>query len=309
MPQKILLLLLITAVPLPSLAEEILRPIPVYNCLTREVWSNEKKAWCDRTGILKNASYNLPDFGSFRLINGKYEDRVARKNVVWVDLPGTVVTGKVGPYPNLTTSLLATNTGGSGSRQYLLLNNLTKSGHGVVASTNLGDRVQVKNISLNNGDIQVRLIEQGAGEPMCCGTQEAIRTYRLQRNGLKLMKSQILGQVPLDPYPGSFQELPPPQKQSLIGEDPRRIAQNLFGTAEKPTEGNFQEEIVLIDRIPNRPVVLLTQTGLLDDSLEGRRYRLEFVPQGEQWRLNWVGVQNRCRAGRGSGEWSKENCL
>jgi hypothetical protein len=308
MLQKIWPLLLIIAIPLPCRAEAVLKPVPEYNCLTREVWSADKKAWCDRTQILQNASYNLPDFGSFRLTNGKYEDRAARKNAVLVDLPGTIMTGKVGSYSNLTTALLGTNTGGSGSWQYLLLNDLNKSGHRLVASTNLGDRIQVKKINLDNGDIQVHLIAQGEGEPLCCGTQEVIRTYRLQKNELKLVKSQILGQVPPDPYLDSFQELDLPQNQPLTGEDPRKIAKNLFGAAEKPTEGNFQQEIVLIDRIPNRPVVLLTQTGLLDDSVEGRRYRLEFVPQGKQWSLKWVGVQNRCRVGRGSLEWGKENC-
>ncbi|MGF1519448.1 MAG: hypothetical protein ACFCVB_16830 [Nodosilinea sp.] len=56
-------------------------------------------------------------------------------------------------------------------------------------------------------------------------------------------------------------------------------------------------------------LVLLTQTGLADDSVNGMRYRLEFVPDGDQWQLDWAGRQVRCQAGRGSEDWSTDLCL
>jgi hypothetical protein len=72
-------------------------------------------------------------------------------------------------------------------------------------------------------------------------------------------------------------------------------------------EGNFKEMIVLIEQ-GDQAVVNLTQTGLPDDSVEGMRYRLEFVPEGTQWRMAWAGRQVRCRPDRGSQTWTTELC-
>jgi hypothetical protein len=51
-----------------------------YNCLTREVWTPEKKAWCDRWKTLKNATYLVPasltpnaELMQVTLKNGRYQ--------------------------------------------------------------------------------------------------------------------------------------------------------------------------------------------------------------------------------------------
>lgn len=104
-----------------------------------------------------------------------------------------------------------------------------------------------------------------------------------------------------------YNEVPLPQDATLVGADPEQIALAVFGNRE-PVEGNFQEEVVLTEQTTDQSLVTLTQTGLPDDSVEGVRYLLEFMPEGEQWRLNWAGRQVRCYPDRGSQAWTTANC-
>ncbi len=105
----------------------------------------------------------------------------------------------------------------------------------------------------------------------------------------------------------AYSEVPLPQDALLVGDDPQQIALTVFGTSD-PGEGNFKEEVVLVEQTTTQALVTLTQTGLPDDSVEGMRYRLEFVPEGSQWRLDWAGRQVRCRPNRGSQDWGTELC-
>jgi len=104
----------------------------------------------------------------------------------------------------------------------------------------------------------------------------------------------------------AYSEVPLPTGVSLVGADPEQIALDAFGITDTG-EGNFREE-VLVDKTADQALVTLTQTGLLDDSVEGMRYRLEFVPEGDQWRMDWAGIQSRCQLNRGSQDWTTELC-
>lgn len=103
-----------------------------------------------------------------------------------------------------------------------------------------------------------------------------------------------------------YTEVPVPG--GAVGEDPTEIALAAFGSTE-PGEGNFEEEVELVEQTDDQALVVLTQTGLADDSVNGTRYRLEFVPEGDQWRLDWAGSQVRCQPDRGSQEWSTDLCI
>lgn len=102
-----------------------------------------------------------------------------------------------------------------------------------------------------------------------------------------------------------YTEVPVPG--GAVGE-PTEVALAAFGSTE-PGEGNFEEEVELVDQTDDQALVVLTQTGLADDSVNGTRYRLEFVPEGDQWRLDWAGQQVRCQLDRGSQEWSTDRCM
>ncbi|MBD1874862.1 hypothetical protein H6F75_15350 [Nodosilinea sp. FACHB-131] len=103
-----------------------------------------------------------------------------------------------------------------------------------------------------------------------------------------------------------YTEVPVPG--GAVGEEPTEIALAAFGSTE-PGEGNFEEEVELVGQTDDQALVVLTQTGLADDSVNGTRYRLEFVPEGDQWRLDWAGSQVRCQPDRGSQEWSTDLCI
>jgi hypothetical protein len=105
----------------------------------------------------------------------------------------------------------------------------------------------------------------------------------------------------------AYREIPLPQDKNLVGADPRQIARSVFGNSESG-EGNFQEEVLLIEQTDKVALVTLTQTGLADDSVEGMRYRLEFMREGNRWQLDWAGRQVRCYSGRGSQTWTTGRC-
>lgn len=98
----------------------------------------------------------------------------------------------------------------------------------------------------------------------------------------------------------------PPEAQRL-GPAPEAIALAAFGL-EEPTEGNFNQAVEVVEQTSERAIVTLTQTGLLDDSVEGVRYWLEFDAGENAWEMVWAGRQVRCYAGRGSQEWTTELC-
>lgn len=105
----------------------------------------------------------------------------------------------------------------------------------------------------------------------------------------------------------AYNEVPLPPVPQRLGGDPEQIAVDAFGIVE-PVEGNFSQEVVLVDQSPSQAIVTLTQTGLLDDSVEGMRFRLEFVTEENQWELVWVGSQVRCYPDRGSQRWTTDLC-
>lgn len=106
---------------------------------------------------------------------------------------------------------------------------------------------------------------------------------------------------------GVYNEVPLPPDDQRFGDDPEQIALDAFGMSD-PGEGNFAQTVTVDEPSDAQAVVTLTQTGLLDDSVEGMQYRLEFAAGEGQWELVWAGRQVRCYPGRGSQDWSTERC-
>ncbi|MGE5154285.1 MAG: hypothetical protein ACM3ST_09740 [Bdellovibrio bacteriovorus] len=97
-------------------------------------------------------------------------------------------------------------------------------------------------------------------------------------------------------------------ESGTVGADPVSLARGLFG-AQEPMEGPYTEDVEILAESAQGKVVLFTQMELPDDSVRGRRHRLEFQPQDGEWALTWVGWQVRCRPGRGHEDWGLEPCL
>ncbi|MEA5599218.1 hypothetical protein [Rivularia sp. UHCC 0363] len=102
-----------------------------------------------------------------------------------------------------------------------------------------------------------------------------------------------------------------PQGVSLTGKDPKEIAVVVFPPPkEEPQEGNFQRDVAVKPVTPNLTTVIVTETGLLDDSVNGIRDRADFeLSEADKlWKMVWVGKQYKCQSGRGSQDWSKQLC-
>jgi hypothetical protein len=100
------------------------------------------------------------------------------------------------------------------------------------------------------------------------------------------------------------------KSEALIGDEPKAIAQAAFGDVD--SEGGSRDVKVEYPQ-PDRAVVIITQTGVADDSVRAIRYRAELVPTsksqtGKQWKIVWAGSQFTCQPGRGHQDWSIKLC-
>ena len=63
---------------------------------------------------------------------------------------------------------------------------------------------------------------------------------------------------------------------------------------------------------PKTAVVVVTRSGLMDDSVSAERYRISFTLKGKPSDLNWhwvqYGAQYQCVRGNKAGKWTKNLC-
>ena len=59
-----------------------------------------------------------------------------------------------------------------------------------VATTSIGDRIQIKSLSIENGYIIANMLVHKKKDPACCPSQEVVRKYELQGNKLVLVKGR-----------------------------------------------------------------------------------------------------------------------
>ena len=52
------------------------------------------------------------------------------------------------------------------------------------AWTQLGDRVQINSLSIQNGESVVHMVTHGPNDPVCCPTQQVAQSYALQGDEL-----------------------------------------------------------------------------------------------------------------------------
>lgn len=88
--------------------------------------------------------------------------------------------------------VLVSSGGGSGSFYDLAIMIEQKRAPFNVAKAFLGDRVQIESLQFVEGQVQVEMVSQGPGDPMCCPTQQVRQTYALDLNKTA---SEIIGRV------------------------------------------------------------------------------------------------------------------
>lgn len=279
---------------------------PWYNCKTREVWSLEKQAWCQKVEKLKNAKYELAGFGLVQLKNGRYENRANRTTVTLVDQPGGIIFTDLNKDAQTDAlAMLTVNSGASGMFTYLSAT-LNASNASNATSILLGD-VKVQSVAVNAGKIKVNMLKYRQNEPLCCPTLPVTQTYRFRENKLVLVKESSTEVFRKQYHAINLNQM----DRILVGNDPKLIALAAFGMKEKP-EGNFQQSVRVHENL-NSAIVTITQIGLADDSIRSRHYRVEFQRQKTnsnqpQWRLTWAGMQQICQPGRGAQTWTTKRC-
>ena len=89
--------------------------------------------------------------------------------------------------------------------------------------------------------------------------------------------------------------------------NPKAVAIKLFDTPDEG-EGNRSEEISVAYLVGGKAEIIYTNLGIADDSLYGRRYRIELQNNQSQWEIVWVGLQTKCHQNRGHQDWSDGVC-
>ena len=83
----------------------------------------------------------------------------------------------------------------------------------------------------------------------------------------------------------------------------------LYRAKEEYAEGNYAYTLTEHALETGIKQVVLEETGLADDSVEGVRIIFILIQEGEYYKVESIFEQYRCWPERGSQEWSKEFCM
>lgn len=138
---------------------------------------------------LRNTTYQGIYAEPVQLTDGKYEGEpfveggASRPTVVFAD-PFTAFGDLNGDGIEDAAVILAENSGGSGVFIYLAAV-VDQEGMPVNAATRLlGDRVEIKSLTIDNGQIVIAMLTQGPDDPFCCPTVEVTLPFRLEGDQL-----------------------------------------------------------------------------------------------------------------------------
>jgi heat shock protein HslJ len=134
------------------------------------------------------------------LQDGVYEDPsadgAARRRVTLLE--HLTASGEIdGAAGDEVVAVLAADSGGSGERVYLAVFRPQNGTLANVSTALVGDRVRLRRVGVDAGAIVLDVVQTAPGEPMCCGTQLARRTYRLESGQLKHGTTQVVGRLSL----------------------------------------------------------------------------------------------------------------
>lgn len=153
--------------------------------------------------LLRSASVTgIYESGPVKLRGGVYEGEPfvaggASRPTVRLLEPLTA-TGDLDGAPGAeVVAVLAENSGGSGEAIYLAAFRAQGGSLVNVATAMLGDRIKLRRLHVDAGAVVADVVQPAPGEPVCCGTQLARKTYRLQAGTLVQASSQAVGRLSL----------------------------------------------------------------------------------------------------------------
>ncbi len=146
---------------------------------------------------LKNATYVLRSSGEpvqVILVDGAFKlNDAAHNQSITGKLVEPAATGDLNEdgEPDAAV-IIAANFGGSGTFHELIVV-LSKSSQIVQAGNlALGDRLQEKQLTIQQGIISLDYLRQGANDPMCCPSEHALTTYQLKADKLVVLSDQVV---------------------------------------------------------------------------------------------------------------------
>ena len=142
---------------------------------------------------LKNAEYRseFAGEGKARLVDGVHIEKESPNSATFLrmTLSDIMARGDLnGDGVADAAVILVSNPGGSGTFYELcaVLNQNGKPIH--AASALLGDRVRIKGMTVNDGQITARMVTQGPNDPMSTPTMEVTQKYKLEEGKLVQVK-------------------------------------------------------------------------------------------------------------------------
>jgi hypothetical protein len=164
---------------------------------------------------MASATYLGFDESPLTLVEGHWEGQPAFEeatSVPRVDLATAFgITGDLnGDGTDEAVALLHYSFGGSGVFSYLAVVGRDEEGQAEsLATTELGDRVQLRSAIVDGGKLAIETIEASADDLPCCPGQKLRKTFRLESGKLQLDSQENLGRLTLAigvPYRGSVRD-------------------------------------------------------------------------------------------------------
>ncbi len=145
--------------------------------------------------LLKNATYpSVVGAGgrSITLHDGRFEERTQLSNAgVTLNVVTTVTFIDAAIGPEYAAVVIASNGGGSGT--FIRLHLVTGGAGTVTAGPGaaLGDRVSTERPRITDRGVQMDVVTQGPGEPLCCPTQRETREFAREGNEFRLISTVV----------------------------------------------------------------------------------------------------------------------
>jgi hypothetical protein len=146
---------------------------------------------------LANTTY-LNEFskaGAVQLVSGMYREPVVEGSTseLVVMLMNQAAFGDLtGGGHEDAVVILVSQPGGSGSFYDLSVVQRQEEDLMNLARIQLGDRIQIKSLLIENDEIVVDMVTQGPKDAMCCPTQYVSNRYILENGELVLMRSDVI---------------------------------------------------------------------------------------------------------------------
>ena len=145
---------------------------------------------------LSNTAYTSEwtESGLAQLSDGEYREPISPDSAteIVVQLTEDLIAGDIDEVGQSAAVVLVTQPGGSGAFYDLAIVAKIDGDPVNIATTFIGDRVQINAISIENGEVVLEMIIHGPEDPMCCPTQHVIQKFELQDSELVATSTEFI---------------------------------------------------------------------------------------------------------------------